>query len=101
MADITAADLSEYANAHGDPAEFVQQCTDTAISLVEKYCEGVEVPVHVLRSAQLEAGLKLLARRQAPNGTFQDGTGAAIYAPRDVMITAGPLLDPFLPMRGL
>lgn len=101
MADITPGQLQEYANAPIDDLDFVTTCTDTAIDLVAKYCGDAQVPDIVRQSAQLEAGLKLIARRQAPNGAWSDGTGAAIYAPRNVMITAGPLLDPYLPLRGL
>lgn len=94
----TIAELRNYCNAGASDDTFLETCHTSAQHLVEKYIEGAEVPQPVLIAAQLEVGLKLYARRNAPNGAFSDGTGAPVYAPRAVMITAQPLLDPFLPV---
>ena len=94
----TLDELSGYVGASLSDELFLEQCRQSAAALVQRYIEDAEVPAPVLITAQFEVGLKLFARRSAPNGAFNDGTGAVVYAPREVMITAKPLLDPFLPV---
>ena len=73
---------------------------DEASALVRAYMgnEGNRVPAAIRTSATLEVAAKLWARRGAPNGSanFVTIDGAPVRAPLDPMVTAYPILGPFL-----
>lgn len=79
---------------------FAGEKYDEAERLVARYIGDYRphVPDAVYDQAVLEVGAKLWARKSAPNGSYQYiEDGVAISVPKDPMVTAGPILDRFLP----
>lgn len=74
--------------------EYMAQCWDEAVALVNGYVGLAEVPEVVLNRAYLEVGSELVHRRSAPNGIagFNTFDGSAIRVARDPLVGAYPLL---------
>lgn len=107
---ITTDDLRAYVGASPADDTFVDACLVTATALIAAHCgvevvggiiSGSTVPEPVLDRSTLEVGSELFHRRQAPNGISQfaspDG-GQAVRVARDPMVSARPILAPFLPL---
>lgn len=90
---VTEDDLQAYVGGSDDDRTDYARDLATATALVAQHVGATAVPDAVLRSAILEVGAKLVMRRQSPTADFD---GAVAIAPRDPMVTAYPLLAPFL-----
>ncbi len=92
---MTSADLLSYVGASSEDAAFVSACWDQAVTLVDQFVAGANVPDDVLDRAYLETGSELFHRRSAPNGISQFAAfdGSAIRVARDPMVGAYPLLQ--------
>ena len=92
-------DLARYVGTpiSGPDDDFVEQCWNEAIELVEAYIGELVVPAEIINRAKLECGSELFHRRSAPNGIsqFAGFDGAPMRVARDPMVSARPLIDPF------
>lgn len=98
--DAEKTALIAYVGASASDATFAGQKVDEAWALVRRHMGDYasQVPAAIQQSAMYECAAKLWARKGAPNGQdsyLMDGTPMPI--PRDPMVTAYPILDPFLP----
>lgn len=97
----TAADLTAYVGASPSDVAFVGECVETAEALVAAYVGAAEVPAVIRDRAVMEVGSELFHRRQAPNGIAQFATAdgmPGVRVARDPMVSARPILAPFLPL---
>lgn len=79
--------------------EYLQQCVEEAIELVQKHVAGVEVPEPILQRAVIECGADLYWRRQARSGVATFDSEGALETVRiglDPMRSARAVLAPYL-----
>lgn len=94
---ITGPELRGYVNASTADDQVLTDLASTATTLVTDYIGSATVPADVVKSAELEVGAKLYARRNASLGASPDDSGGyAVPAPRDPMVTAYPLLHRYM-----
>ena len=90
--------LKEYVGASELDDAYLQECWETAQTLVLTYCASIEVPAEVLKRCFLEVGSELFHRRSAPMGIAQyasyDGTPMRIA--RDPLVGVYPILNKYM-----
>lgn len=98
MADWT--DLKGFVNAAAADDAYLQDCWNTASSLVDDFIGTSTVPASVKDRAYLMCGSELFHQRQAPNGIaqFAGFDGAPIRIARDPMTPVYSLLSPYVVM---
>ncbi|MBZ4485992.1 hypothetical protein LQ938_09555 [Microbacterium sp. cx-55] len=91
--------LREYVGAGVSHNDLLTRCWETATGLVGVYVGTSVVPAPLLELATLQVAAELFQRQSAPNGIAQfqtpDGT-TGIRVARDPMLSAYPILKPFL-----
>lgn len=92
---MTWENLKDYVSGSVTDQEYINECWNEAILLVNHFVGDAIVPATALSRAYLEVGSELYHRRQAPNGVaqFQTLDGAAIRVARDPMVGAYPILQ--------
>lgn len=78
--------------------DFVKDCWDQAVALVDRYVGSASVPAPLMRNAYVQTGSELYARRNAPSGItgFADGSENPVRLARDPMTSVYPLLRRFV-----
>lgn len=86
-------DLATFVGAAGAD-DYVQQCWDEAIALVDGFIGDNAVPSAVVDRCYLECGAELYHRKNAPNGIAQynEFNGAPVRIARDPMTGVYSLL---------
>ena len=94
---MTVAKLNAYVDAIDDQIDYVTDCFNEAVQMVDDEIAGRYVPDVILQRAIIEVGADLFFRKDAPNGIsqFSDNTGATRIA-RDPMLTARKILKRYL-----
>lgn len=95
---VSAAQLREYVGDQFISEDALNRILSAAHDTVKAYAGKYwkDVPEDTQDMAVLECGSKLHARRAAPNGSFDDGTGTPVFAPRDPLVTVYPLLERYV-----
>lgn len=94
---VTLEEFQAYVGT--DETDFPQDCLTTGHALVTRYIgEVTGVPTHIHDQAVLNVASELFHRRSAPMGIAQFATndGAPTRVARDPMITAYPILLPYV-----
>ena len=95
MADSDA--LAGHVGALEDDADYVQDCWDQSVALVDQRAGSDTVPDLILQRAYVEVGADLYWRRGVRNGIVGlQGDGSPMRISRDPMMTAESILRPFL-----
>lgn len=78
--------------------EFVKDCWEQAVVMVDRFVGDALVPAPVLRLAYIQTGSELYARKNAPSGVqgFADGSQNPVRLAKDPMTSVYPLLRPFV-----
>lgn len=97
---LSATSLATYVGAKNPDDPFAEQCWSEAVALVNRRCgkDLAAVPDGVLDRAYLEVGAELYHRRATKNGAAQFAVPDAqpIRIARDPLVSAYPLIDPYL-----
>lgn len=94
---MTVEKLMAYVDATADSIDYVTDCFNEAVQMVDDEISGRFVPEVILNRAYIEVGSDLFFRKDAPNGIsqFSDNTGGTRIA-RDPMLTARKILSRYL-----
>lgn len=91
--------LVAYVGAPESDSDLARECVRTAFARITAYVGTAYVPPSTKDLAVLQVSAELFQRRSAPNGIAQfatpEGSGGVRIA-RDPMLSAYPLLDPYL-----
>lgn len=90
--------LLAYVGAGSVDPEFVKDCWERAVALVDRYVGQKLVPAPILQLAYVQTGSELYARKDAPSGAqgWADGTPNPVRLAKDPMTSVYPLLRPFV-----
>lgn len=90
--------LRAYVGAGSVDDEFVRECWERAVTLVNQFVGAATVPDEILSLACVHTGSELYARKDAPSGIqgWSDGTMNPVRLARDPMSGAYPLLRRFV-----
>lgn len=97
--DLTKA-VAEYVHAAASDTDFIQECTETATALVDRFIGSSLVPSSVRRSAILEVAANLFNRRSSSRDSSTaldaDSTASFFRPALDPLTPAYPLLRPYM-----
>lgn len=95
--------LKEFVRASDIDNDYVDQCWEEAVALVDTFIGSHDLPTSVRTRAYLECGSELFHRRSAPMGVSQFASldGTAVRVARDPLVGVYPILRPYIGLGGI
>lgn len=95
--------LKNFVRASDIDNDYIEQCWDEAVALVNAFVGNHDVPTAVLTRAYIECGSELFHRRSAPMGVsqFASADGTAVRVARDPLLGVYPIIRPYVGLGGI